>query len=251
MIPIDLSGKVALVTGSGSGIGRETARTLARGGAAIAVNDVNREGADLTVSMIEKEGGKAKVYLGAVDDYKAVLKMVDDIVKDMGHIDILVNNAAIFAMKQLVEMGPQNWEPEIAVDFKGVIHCVRAVLPHMIARKSGRIISMASDGGRIGEFGMSVYSGIKAGVVGFSKAVAREVGKFGITVNCVSPGFTKTETLAKTLSPETEAKMIKSYPLRRLGRPEDHGKVILFLASDLAEYITGQTISASGGYTMI
>lgn len=251
MIAIDLSGKTALVTGAGSGIGRETARMLAQAGAFVVVNDVNAELAAQTVQIIKSENGKAETSIFPVDDYDSVVKNVAVIAEKYGSIDILVNNAAVYGMKQLVEMTPDDWEREIAIDFKGVVHCVKAVLPYMIEKKYGRIISMASDGGRVGEFGMSVYSGIKAGVIGFSKAVAREVGKYGITVNCVSPGFTKTEKLAATLSPETETKMVKNYPLRRLGKPEDHAKIIVFLASHLADYITGQTISSSGGYTMI
>lgn len=251
MIAIDLAGQVALVTGAGSGIGRETAGMLARAGAFVVVNDVSAELASQTVEIIRSHAGQAEASIFRVDDYDAVVKNVSDIVQKHGRIDILVNNAAVYGMKQLVEMTPADWEREIAIDFKGVVHCVKAVLPYMIEKKYGRIISMASDGGRVGEFGMSVYSGIKAGVIGFSKAVAKEVGKYNITVNCVSPGFTKTEKLAATLTPETEAKMIKNYPLRRLGKPEDHAKAIVFLASHLADYITGQTISTSGGYTMI
>lgn len=251
MIVIDLSGKIALVTGAGSGIGRETARMLAQAGAFVVVNDISPELSNRTVEIIMDENGNAEVSIFPVDDYDAVTRSVADIAKKHGGIDILVNNAAVYGVKQLVEMTPAEWEREIAIDFKGVVHCVKAVLPYMIEKKYGRIISMASDGGRVGEFGMSVYSGIKAGVIGFSKAVAREVGKYGVTVNCVSPGFTKTEKLSATLTPEIEAKMIKSYPLRRLGKPEDHAKVIVFLASHLADYITGQTISTSGGYTMI
>ncbi len=191
MIAIDLIGQVALVTGAGSGIGRETASMLARAGAFVVVNDVSAELASQTVEIIKSQNGEAEASVFPVDDYDAVVKNVSDIVQKHGRIDILVNNAAVYGMKQLVEMTPADWEREIAIDFKGVVHCVKAVLPYMIEKKYGRIISMASDGGRVGEFGMSVYSGIKAGVIGFSKAVAKEVGKYNITVNCVSPGFTK------------------------------------------------------------
>ena len=185
-----------------------------------------------------------------VDDYDAVSAMVEEALKTMGKIDILVNNAAVFAYRKFAETGPADWSAEVNVDFLGVVNCCRAVIPHMTDRKSGKIINMASDAGKVGEYGMSLYSGVKAGVIGFSKAIAKELGRYGITVNCVSPGFTKTEKMAAQLDPETEKKMLKSYPLGRLGHPQDQANAVLFFASHLSDYITGQALSVSGGYSM-
>jgi len=250
MLPIDLSGKVALVTGSGSGIGRVTAHTLGAAGASIAANDADEKSARETVRALTDDGIEASAFIARVDDYDAVSAMVEEALKTMGKIDILVNNAAVFAYRKFAETGPADWSAEVNVDFLGVVNCCRAVIPHMTDRKSGKIINMASDAGKVGEYGMSLYSGVKAGVIGFSKAIAKELGRYGITVNCVSPGFTKTEKMAAQLDPETEKKMLKSYPLGRLGHPQDQANAVLFFASHLSDYITGQALSVSGGYSM-
>ncbi len=250
MIPIDLSGKVALVTGSGSGIGRVTAHTLGAAGASIAVNDVDEKSARETVEVLSDDDIEAEAFIAPVNEHEAVTAMVEEVLDTMGNIDILVNNAAVFAYRKFVETGPGDWSAEVGIDFLGVVNCCHAVIPHMTERKSGKIINVASDAGKVGEYGMSLYSGVKGGVIAFSKAIAKELGRYGINVNCVSPGFTKTEKMAAQLAAETEKKMLKSYPLGRLGHPQDQANGVLFFASHLADYITGQALSVSGGYSM-
>lgn len=253
MIPIDLSGKVALVTGAGSGglgsIGREVALTLARAGAKVAVNDLKPDLLEDTMRRLGEMGAEALAIPCDVGDHAAVAQRVAETAAALGPVDILVNIAATWDITPFVDSEPRMWERDVRVSLYGAMNFAQAVLPAMRTREFGRIISFASDAGRIGEPNMVGYSAAKAGVIAMSKAMAKEVGRFGITVNCISPGTTLSDTADRTT--EQYARQIRLYPLRRLGRPADLAGAVLFFASDLASNITGQVLSVNGGYSMV
>ncbi len=246
-----LKDKVALVTGAGRGIGREIAFTLAKEGARVAVNDINREMAEKTAEDIGKEGYDAIGIKADITDLDEVQKMVDEIREKFGAVDILVNNAGYWTIKQFKDTTPEDWNKDIGICFIGTMNCCKAVLEDMMARKYGRIINIASDAGRVGEPFLSVYSGAKAAVIGFAKALAKEVARYNITVNNVAAGVTKTPGVEGFVSMIGEDKLVKAYPMRRLADPKDIANAVLFFALDESGYITGQTLSVSGGYTTI
>jgi 2-hydroxycyclohexanecarboxyl-CoA dehydrogenase len=227
------------------------------------VFDKNRDGANRIAREISETGGKAFVSSVDITDYEAVGKAIGQFEAEMGPTDVLVNNAGWTVDRLFVEQPREDWVKLLNIELWGWLNCTRAVLDHMIERRRGRIVSIGSDAGRIGEWREVVHSGAKAAVMAMSKALAKEVGRYGITVNVVSPGFTpgRRETSGalsqwagpqgEQFPPELLEKIAKSYPLRRLGTPEDVLPVVLLLASDLASYVTGQTWSVSGGYTMV
>jgi 2-hydroxycyclohexanecarboxyl-CoA dehydrogenase len=190
--------------------------------------------------------------------------MVSKTLEKLGTIDVLVNNAGWVRDRLFIEKPREELEKEVNINFWGVINCIRTVLDHMIERKCGKIISISSDAGRMGEYREAVYGGCKGGIIAMSKSLARELGRYGINVNVICPGLTVPENpkytgelsmwtgdMARLFTPELREKAAKSYPLQRLGKPEDVAKLALFLSSDAADFITGQTISVSGGYTMM
>ena len=178
--------------------------------------------------------------------------MVEEIKNVYGTVDILVNNAGYWTTKLFKDTTPEDWEKDIKICFYGVLHCTHAVIKDMIEKKYGRIINIVSDAGRIGEPFLAVYSGAKGAIIAFSKALAKEVARYNITVNCVSPGITKTPGVEEFLkSVGGEEKLVKAYPRGRLGLPEDVANAVLFFASDRSEFITGQVLSVSGGYTTV
>ena len=252
---MNLQDRVAIVTGGARGIGRAICLELAGQGAGVTVADLNLEGAVETAGEIRALGCRALPLKVDVTSSLEVKAMVDKTLQDLGRIDILVNNAGWDKLEPFIQSTEETWDKVIALNFKAPILCARAVLDHMVERKSGKIISISSDAGKVGSSGEAVYSGCKAGVVGFSKTLAREVARYGINVNCVCPGPTDTPLLrafmgaGDTGSRILEA-MVKAVPFRRLGRPEDIAKMVGFLASDDAGYITGQAYSVSGGLTM-
>lgn len=211
----------------------------------------------------EEAQGDVAVHRTDVTSWESARAMTAAATERLGAIDVLVNCAGWTVDRLFVEKPREEWEKEIAIHMWGFINCTRAVLDQMIERRRGRIVSISSDAGRIGEWREAVYSGTKAGVIAMSKAIAREVGKYGITLNTVCPGFVpgKPETSGSAsmwaheqgalFTPETLERVAKSYPLRRLGTPEDMAPAVLFLASDQAAFITGQTLSVNGGYTML
>jgi 2-hydroxycyclohexanecarboxyl-CoA dehydrogenase len=183
---------------------------------------------------------------------------------EFGRLDVLVNNVGWTLDKLFIEKPREEWEREVNINFWGVLNCTRAVLDHMIERKYGKIISIGSDAGRMGEYREAVYAACKGGIIAMSKSLARELGRYGINVNVVCPGVTVPQSpefagemsmwkgpMAQVFTPEAQEKAAKAYPLRRLGKPEDVAGAVVFLASDAASFITGQTISVSGGYTMM
>jgi 2-hydroxycyclohexanecarboxyl-CoA dehydrogenase len=248
---LGLRDKVAVVTGAGSGIGQAIARSLASEGARVAAADLQGDTAMATATAVTGQGGTARGFALDVTNYAQTQAVVQQVIEQFGRIDVLVNCAGAWRVNLFVDSQPADWAFEVNVCFMGVVNCTRAVLDPMIAQQRGKIVNIASDAGRVGEVRQAVYSGAKAAVIGFSKAVAKEVGRYNIHVNCVCPGFTKTPATADRLTPEVEERIVKLYPLRKLGIPEDVAKVVTFLASDGASHVTGQTLSVSGGYSMV
>jgi 2-hydroxycyclohexanecarboxyl-CoA dehydrogenase len=248
-----LSGKVAVVTGAAQGIGRAIAMRLASEGAKVAIADILEDAADATAKGLREAGFKAIAVKLDVTSLDNALAATDRVVKDFGGIDILVNNAGWDKLEPFVQSTPETWDKVIAINFRGVIHCCKAVIPHLQAHGSGKVVSIASDAGRVGSLGEAVYSGCKAGIIGFSKTLARELARNNINVNVVCPGPTETALLRGVMDtqPKVLEAMKRGIPMRRLGQPEDLAGAVAFLASPDADYITGQVISVSGGLTMV
>ena len=244
-----LEDKVALITGGARGIGRAIAMTFAREGAAIVVADVNLEMAQKTASEIESLGRPALALEMDVTNYDLVEAGINKILDKMGKVDILVNNAGITKDNLLLRMSPADWDAVINVNLKGTFNCIKAVSRTMIKQRSGRIISIASIIGLMGNPGQANYAASKAGIIALTKTVAKELASRNINANAVAPGFIQTEMTAK-LSAEIKSKMLEAIPLGKLGTPEDVANVCLFLASQESSYITGQTITIDGGMVM-
>jgi 2-hydroxycyclohexanecarboxyl-CoA dehydrogenase len=248
---VSLAGKVAIVTGAGSGIGRGIARALAEAGARVAVVDVDEAGAKATVSALPGEG---RVYAADITDKRAIDAVVADVVASWGGVHVLVNNAGWDRALPFVETTEDFWDKVLAINLKGPIICTKAVLPPMIRQEYGKIVSIASDAGRVGSSGEAVYSAAKGGVIAFTKTIAREVARHHINVNCVCPGPSDTPLFQRefvAVNPKLADSLKRVIPWGRLGRPEDVAPAVVFLASDDAGYITGQTLSVSGGLTMV
>ncbi len=251
-----LEGKTVLVAGGGRGIGRSVALALAGEGAQVAVADILKENAEAVRDEIKRLGGRALACQTDLTRRSEVEEMIETVLAVFNQIDILVNCAGWDRLEPFLESQEETWEKILAINFKSVLYSVKAVLPHMIARGSGKIISIASDAGRVGSSWESVYSGAKGAVIAFSKTIAREVARYKINVNVVCPGLTDTPLLdaIRAQSPQTakivEA-VIKATPFRRVAKPEEIAEAVLFLASPSADFITGQTLSVSGGLTMI
>jgi len=252
---IEFDGRRTLVTGAGQGVGRGIARSLARAGSTVVVNDVRPDRADAVVEEIRAEGGRAEAAIFDVTSFEEVLAATDR----LGPFWALVNNAGNagterFALTPFVETDPTDWDRYFAINLYGVLNCTRGVLPGMIERQEGRIVTIVSDAGRRGEPYMSAYAAAKAGAAGFSRAVAREVGRYGITVNNVALGSMATPTdlfpEASEEMAERRARRLRDYVIRRFGTPEDVAGLVTYLASPLASWITGQTYPVNGGYTM-
>jgi 2-hydroxycyclohexanecarboxyl-CoA dehydrogenase len=244
-----LQGRVALVTGGASGIGRAVALRLGAEGCRVAVVDLNLEGARATA---EELGNGACALQADVSYLAAVREAAAAAERDLGPLDVLVSCAGWDLVQPFVESTEETWDRVITVNLRGVIACTRAVLDGMIERRAGAIVNISSDAGRVGSSGEVVYSGAKAGIIGFSKAVAREVARHGIRVNVVCPGPTDTPMMEATraANPRLGDALVKAIPFRRLARPEEIAAAVAFFASDDAAYVTGQTLSVSGGLTM-
>jgi 2-hydroxycyclohexanecarboxyl-CoA dehydrogenase len=249
---MSFEGKAAIITGAGQGIGKGIALHLAKLGANIAIIELNMEIANGVAKEIQAIGRKAIAVHCDVANFDDTKNMAAEVIRELGGIDILVNNAGYVIPEQslFIQEEAPYWDKVINVCYKGVIYCSRAVLDHMIAKTYGKIVSIASDAGRVGQRGQAVYSGAKGAVIAFSKALAQEVARYNINVNCVSPGATWGPGM-ETMPKEMQEKIAKSYLFRRLAQPADHANAVAFLASDESNYITGQTISVSSGYTMI
>lgn len=249
---MQLEGKVAIVTGAGEGIGKAIALRLAQDGANIAVAEINPETANVAAGEVEGLGRRAIAIKTDVSSREQVNKMVEQVVRELGTVDILVNNAAfvVDVPQNFIDETEEYWEKVIAVTLKGVILCSRAVLDTMIEKQGGKIVNIASDAGRVGQGGQTVYSAAKGGVIAFTKSLAREVARYSINVNCVSPGATDTPSFQK--NPEKIKEVVpKGIPFRRIAKPEEIANAVAFLCSGDSDYMTGQVLSVSGGYTMI
>ena len=245
-----LDGKVALVTGGSRGIGRAIALRLAEEGAKVAISYAgNVKAAEEVKAAIEEKGGKAILVQADVSDSEAAEGMVASVVEAFGTVDILVNNAGITRDAIFARMKEEDFNAVINTNLKGVFHCTKAVTKLMMKQRSGRIVNMASVVGVTGNAGQANYSAAKAGVIGFTKSVARELAGRGITVNSVAPGFIETDMTA-VLSDKVKEAMTEEIPLKRAGKPEDVANAVLFLASDNAAYITGQVLHVDGGMVM-
>ncbi len=244
---------VALVTGSARGIGEAIATALAAAGHSVAVGDIDEQAAEAVAARLSKESGQRCIGVRIdVADSASVKAAVQLIEADLGPVDVLVNNAGIDVIQPFVDSTEETWERLVAVNLLGTIRCTRAVLDSMRERGRGRVISLGSDAGRVGSSGEVVYSATKGGVIAFTKALAREVARDGITVNCVCPGPTDTALLDQVAqsSQKLYDGLARAIPLRRIGQPSDIAPAVAFLASEGAGYITGQTLSVSGGLTM-
>ncbi len=250
-----LANKVALITGGGGGIGGATCKRFAREGALVAVMDRNLESATAVALAITANGGKAKAYSCDITDRASVDTAVAAAIADLGPIDILVNNAGWDVFAPFTKTQPEQWDKLIAINLVGALHMHHAVLPGMVERRGGRIVNIASDAARVGSSGEAVYAACKGGLVAFSKTIAREHSRHGITVNVVCPGPTDTALFADYKlgagNPEKlEEAFRRSIPLGRIGQPDDLPGALVFFASDDAAFITGQVLSVSGGLTM-
>jgi 2-hydroxycyclohexanecarboxyl-CoA dehydrogenase len=249
------AGKTVVVTGGGGGIGGATCRRFAREGARVAVFDLSLEAAERVVAQIREEGGQAEAYRCDITDRAGVDAAVATAEDRLGPIEVLVNNAGWDIFKPFTKTEPAQWDKLIAINLTGALHMHHAVLPGMAARKRGRIVNIASDAARVGSSGEAVYAACKGGLVAFSKTIAREHARHGITVNVVCPGPTDTALFAEYKegagNPEKLMEAFtRSIPLGRIGQPDDLPGAVLFFASDDAAYVTGQVLSVSGGLTM-
>ena len=261
---LDLENKITIVTGSGWGIGKAIAKTFAEEKAKVVVAEINEERLNSCVEELKGHGADVLGIHMDVSKDEDVKRMVKETYDKFGRIDILVNNAAYWTTKYFMDTDANDWEREAKIVHYGVLNCIQTTLRHMMAQNSGVIVNIGSDAGRVGEPIYPTYSAVKAGVIAFTKAIAKDVGKYGIRVNCVSPGRTNVERLVlaeKELmekgSPEEVEKYknrmektLKLYPLRRFGTPQDLANMVVFIASDRCSYVTGQTISINGGYAM-
>lgn len=262
---LGLRDKVGIVTGAGWGIGKAVAVGLAEEGAKVVIADLDEKRGAAAAEEIKSKGGQALFVKTDVTSWENVEQLVSATLKEFGQIDILVNNAGAWTIDFFARIPREKWAVDIGVNYYGTLNTCKAVIDHMISRKTGCIVNVGSDAGRVGEPNQPVYSGAKAAVIGFSRALAKDVGRHNIRVNAVCPSLTvgerrlEMEEKMKQENPEAyakyeeqQAKVVKLYPLRKVGKPEDLANMIVFVASELrAGHLTGQTISVNGGYCML
>jgi 2-hydroxycyclohexanecarboxyl-CoA dehydrogenase len=263
---LNLAGKSVLVTGGGSNIGRAIVHGFAREGAHVTIAEIDEEQAKKVAAEAEQRGAaSATVVRTDVTDWADVQAMVAEVEARLGAVDVLVNNVGWTLDALFMEKTREAWEREVQLNLWGAINCTRAVLDGMVERKKGAIVSLGSDAGRVGQYGEAVYGACKGGVIALSKSVAIEVGKHGVRLNVVCPGMTMpdddseiadgsmwtADTNRRWRTDEMRTRIATNYPLRRLGRGEDVANAVVYLASDAASFITGQTLSVSGGYSML
>jgi 2-hydroxycyclohexanecarboxyl-CoA dehydrogenase len=247
-----LKDKVAIVTGAAQGIGHAIVMRLASEGAKVAVADIDIEGATRTANEIKASGGSAIAVKLDVTRLQDAIDAADRVEAELGPIDILVNNAGWDVIEPFLESKPETWDKVIAINYRGVLNCCKAIAPKMQARKRGKIVSISSDAARVGSTGEAVYAGCKAAIIGFSKTLARELAANHINVNVVCPGPTDTALLKTAMAGREKVleAMARGIPFRRLGQPADLAGAVAFFASSDSDFITGQVLSVSGGLTM-
>lgn len=246
---MELKGKIALITGGAQGIGRTISEELAGQGAHVILGDVNLDGAEKTAAEIKSGGGEASAVQIDVSSASSVQTVFDSIIKEYKPVDIVINNAGITRDGLLVRMKEIDWDLVLNINLKGSFLCSQQAAKQMMKQKSGAIVNIASIVGIMGNFGQANYSASKAGLIGFTKTLAREVAPRGIRANAVAPGFIDTE-MTRVLEESVRAKLIEQIPLARLGQPEDVARCVSFLVSEKASYITGQVINVNGGMLM-
>ena len=246
---MELQNKVALVTGGAQGIGKTISEELVRNGAHVVLGDVNLEGAQATAEAINNNGGSASAVKIDVSNPAEVKQVFDSILKDKKPIDIMINNAGITRDGLKIRMKEAAWDRVLSINLKGTFLCSQQAAKQMMKQKSGAIVNIASIVGVMGNFGQANYSASKAGVIGLTKTLAREVASRGIRVNAVAPGFIDTE-MTQVLDESVRQKLIEQIPLAKLGLPEDVARCVAFLVSDRSSYITGQVINVNGGMLM-
>ncbi|HUY18079.1 MAG TPA: 3-oxoacyl-ACP reductase family protein [Candidatus Binataceae bacterium] len=248
-----LQDKVALVTGAARGMGRAIAIRLAGEGARVVIGDIQAELAERTAAEIVASGAEARALKLDVTSLDEALAVTDRIERELGPLDILVNNAGWDKSELFVDSHPDTWDKVIAINYRGVLNCCRAVAPRMQARGRGKIVSMSSDAGRVGSSTEAVYAGCKAAIIAFSKTLARELARYHINVNVVCAGPTDTALLREAFAGREKVieALARAIPFRRLGTPEDVVGAIAFFASSDADFVTGQVLSVSGGLTMV
>jgi len=244
-----LKDKLAVVTGAASGIGAAIAGKLAEAGATVVVADIQDDQGESRAATLRDSGHNAQFVRVDLTDAASVAAFAADVQARFGTPDVLVNGAGWGTTHPFWEGSPELWDRIIALNFVGPMRLTKAFVPAMIQRGSGRIVNIASDAGRVGSLGETVYSGAKGGLIAFTKSLARETARYGIGVNCVCPGPTDTPLMAAVPEKVTEA-LKKAIPMRRLGRPEEVADAVMFFAGDSASYVTGQVLSVSGGLTM-
>lgn len=250
-----LKGRVAVVTGAAGGIGQALCRRFVEEGVTVVAADIAEAPLQALVETLSAEGGRLRPLVLDITDYEAVAAAVEGVAAELGRLDILVNNAGWDVAKPFLETTPDFWDKVIAVNLRGPLNLQRTVVPHMIAGGGGKVVNIASDAGRVGSSGESVYSACKGGLIAFSKTLARECARRNVQVNAVCPGPTDTALLRSFVGDGEYGQKIyeglkNAIPMKRLGQPEDLPGIVAFLASDDANFITGQVISVSGGLTM-
>ena len=261
---LGLAGKTVIITGGGSNIGRGIVHAFAEEGCNIVIAELDPAQGQRVADEVAAKGTGSRAMAVATDvtNHESVDAMVEAATAEFGHVDVLVNNAGWTIDRLFLEKPREEWEREVQVNLWGAINCIHAVLPGMVERKGGSIVCLSSDAGRMGEYREAVYSACKAGVIALSKSIARETGRHGLRLNCVCPGLVvppEEETISETsmwhqmrgvFTPEARERAIRAYPLRRMAETREIANAVVFLASDAAGFITGQTLSVSGGYTM-
>jgi 3-oxoacyl-[acyl-carrier protein] reductase len=246
-----LEGRIALVTGASRGIGRAIALELGRRGAAVAVNyHGSTDAAAEVVGLIQAEGGTAQAFQANIGDFTEGQSLVKTVIKEMGGLDILVNNAGIIRDNVIMMMKEDEWDEVLTTNLKGTFNCCKAATRHMLRKRYGRIVNITSVAGQMGNPGQSNYSASKAGQIGFTKALAREVASRNITVNCVAPGYVETD-IFESVPDEAKEALMGMIPLARTAQAPEIGYAVAFLCSDQAAYITGQVLAVDGGIAMM
>jgi 2-hydroxycyclohexanecarboxyl-CoA dehydrogenase len=249
---MEFNDRAAIVTGAARGVGKGLATSFAAEGIDVAIADIDVETAEEVAASIRADhDGDAVGIECDVTDFESAQGMAEEAIDTFGTVDILVNNAGYWTTKPFVKTDPDDWNRDLGICLEGTLNCTKAVLDHMTANEYGRILNIVSDAGRIGEPHLAVYSGAKAGVIGFGRALSKEVARFDVTVNNLALGVTETPGSADFIESFGKENLVKQYPMSRLGEIDDAVVGALFFVQDEADYVTGQTISVSGGYTTV